>query len=72
MDEEHCLLGCFHGGINDRYLLRLCTVSVMDLRVPNKVGKVLASCTSGGLSRRAQLHAVRHETEHLLKLYNSL
>jgi hypothetical protein len=26
MVEEHCLLGCFHGDFNYRYLLGLCTV----------------------------------------------
>jgi hypothetical protein len=24
--EEHCLLGCFHGGNNNKCLLRYCTV----------------------------------------------
>jgi hypothetical protein len=30
--------------------------TVMNLRVPYNVGKFLSSCTTGGFSRRAQLH----------------
>jgi hypothetical protein len=30
--------------------------TVMKLRVPHNVGKFLSSCTTGGCSRRAQLH----------------
>jgi hypothetical protein len=32
--------------------------TVMNLRVPYNVGKFLISCTTGGFSRRAQLHEV--------------
>jgi hypothetical protein len=32
--------------------------TVMNLRVPYKVGKFLSSCATGGFSRRAQLHGV--------------
>jgi hypothetical protein len=31
---------------------------VMNLRVPYNAGKFLSSCTTGGFSRRAQLHEV--------------
>jgi hypothetical protein len=30
--------------------------TVMNLRVPQNAGKFLSTCTSGGFSRRAQLH----------------
>jgi hypothetical protein len=32
--------------------------TVMNLRVPQNVDKFLNSCTTGGFSRRAQLHGV--------------
>jgi hypothetical protein len=32
--------------------------TVMNLRVPLNIGKFLSSCTTGGFSRRAQLHDV--------------
>jgi hypothetical protein len=32
--------------------------TVTNLRVPYNVGKFLSSCTTGGFSRRAQLHEV--------------
>jgi hypothetical protein len=32
--------------------------TVMNLRVPYNVGKLLSSCATGGFSRRAQLHGV--------------
>jgi hypothetical protein len=32
--------------------------TVMNLRVPQNIGKILSSCTTGGLSRRARLHEV--------------
>jgi hypothetical protein len=32
--------------------------AVMNLRVPQNAGKLLSSCTPGGLSRRSQLHGV--------------
>jgi hypothetical protein len=31
---------------------------VLNLWVPENVGKFLSSCTNGGFSRRAQLHGV--------------
>jgi hypothetical protein len=31
----------------------------MNLRVPKHAGKFLNSCTTGGFSRRAQLHEIR-------------
>jgi hypothetical protein len=34
--------------------------TVMKLRVPLNVGKFLSSCTTGGLSRRAQLQEVSY------------
>jgi hypothetical protein len=33
--------------------------TVMNLRVPYITGKFLSSCTTGSLSRRAQLHVVK-------------
>jgi hypothetical protein len=32
--------------------------TVLNLRVPENVGKFLSSCATGGFSRRAQLHGV--------------
>jgi hypothetical protein len=32
--------------------------TVMNLRIPQNVGTFLSSCTTGGFSRRAQLHGV--------------
>jgi hypothetical protein len=32
--------------------------TIMNLRVPENVGKFLSSCATGGSSRRAQLHGV--------------
>jgi hypothetical protein len=34
--------------------------TIMNLRVPQNVGKFLSSCTTGGFSRRAQLHGVSY------------
>jgi hypothetical protein len=34
--------------------------TVMNLRVPQNVVKFLGSCTTGGFSRRAQLHGVSY------------
>jgi hypothetical protein len=34
--------------------------TVMNLRVPQNVGKFLSSCTTGSFSRRAQLHVVSY------------
>jgi hypothetical protein len=41
--------------------------TVMNLRVPYIVGKLSSNCTTGGFSRRTQLHGVSHPTsdEHL-------
>jgi hypothetical protein len=33
--------------------------TVMNLRVPQNVGKFLSNCTTGEFSRRAQLHKVK-------------
>jgi hypothetical protein len=35
---------------------RVLVNTVMNLRVPYNAGKFLSSCTTGGFSRRAQLH----------------
>jgi hypothetical protein len=43
----------------DRDHWRVLVNTVMNLRVPHNIGKVLSSCTAGGFSRRAQLHEVR-------------
>jgi hypothetical protein len=32
--------------------------TVTNLRIPYNVGKLVSSCTTGGFSRRAELHAV--------------
>jgi hypothetical protein len=42
----------------DRDQWRVLVNTVMDLRVPYKVGKLLNSRTSGGFSRRVLLHEV--------------
>jgi hypothetical protein len=40
--------------------LRALVNTVMNLRVPQNVGKCLSSCTTGGFSRRAQVHVVSY------------
>jgi hypothetical protein len=42
----------------DRGQWRGLVIMVMKLRVPQNVGKFLKSCTTGGFSRRTQLHEV--------------
>jgi hypothetical protein len=42
--------------------------TVMNLRVLQNAGKFLSSCTTGVLSRRAQLHAVSHVTRWIHQL----
>jgi hypothetical protein len=42
---------------------------VMNLRVQQNVGKFLSNCTTGGFSRRAQLHAVSCFNYGLQRVY---
>jgi hypothetical protein len=42
----------------DRDQWRVLVDTVMNLRVPKNAGKFLSSCTTGGFSRKAQLHEV--------------
>jgi hypothetical protein len=43
--------------VQDRNQWRVLVNTAMNLLVPCSAGKFLSSCTTGGLSRRAQLHA---------------
>jgi hypothetical protein len=43
---------------HDRDQWRALAKTIMNLRVPQNVGKFLSSCTTGGFLRRAQLHEV--------------
>jgi hypothetical protein len=42
----------------DRDQWRVLVNTVMNLRFPYSVAKILSSCATGGFSRRAQLHGV--------------
>jgi hypothetical protein len=44
--------------VQDRDQWRGLVNTVTNLRVPQNVGKFLSNCTTGGFSRRAQLHGV--------------
>jgi hypothetical protein len=43
---------------HDREQWKALMNTVMNLRVPLNVGKFLSSCTTGGFSRRVQVHGV--------------
>jgi hypothetical protein len=48
------------GLVEDTDQWRTLLNTVMNFRVPQNVGKFLSGCTSGGFSRRAQLHGVSY------------
>jgi hypothetical protein len=41
--------------------------TVMNLRVPQNIGKFLSSCTTDSFSRRAELHEVSYKIPHSYK-----
>jgi hypothetical protein len=46
------------GLAQDRVGWRIPVITVMNLWVPENIGKFLSSCVTDGLSRRAQLHGI--------------
>jgi hypothetical protein len=51
----------------DKDQWRALVKKVMNLRTPLNAGKFLSSCTTGGLSRRAQLLGVRYTDRQISK-----
>jgi hypothetical protein len=54
------------------WLVRALVNIERNLRVPWNAGKFLSSCTTGGLSRRAQFHDVSCKTAGKISLYGIL
>jgi hypothetical protein len=54
---------CYALICQDRIHRKAVVNTAMNLRIPQNTGKFLSSCTSGGLSRRAQLHGVGYGKE---------